>query len=246
MRRFVFAAMFVMCATGAAFAQNDAPLSPLALKVACGPPATLDAGPANALRVIGAQDTMPRRLFGNRDLLVIGGGTSTGVQLGQEFFLRRDITFGGYQNVRGAKTLGWSKVVAVNESTAIALVEFACGGIIVGDYLQPFVAPEVSAEIEKDETPGQPDFASLGHIVVGNEGRESVGPGDLALIDWGQDKGLQAGARFAIYRGMGVDGLPLASVGEGIVISTGSGMALTRITRARDAVFSGDYVALRK
>jgi hypothetical protein len=238
--------MFVTCATGAASAQNDAPLSPLALKVACAPPPTLNAGPAGALRVIGAQDTMPRTLFGNRDLLVVGGGTSTGVQLGQEFFLRRDITFGGSQNVRGAKTLGWTRVVAVNESTAIALVEFACGGIVVGDYLQPFVAPEVSAEIEKDETPGQPDFASLGHIVVGNEGRETVGAGDLALIDWGHDKGLEAGARFAIYRGIPVNGMPLASVGEGVVISTSGDMALTRITRARDAVFSGDYIALRK
>ena len=54
------------------------------------------------------------------------------------------------------------------------------------------------------------------------------------------------GARFAISRDVRVGGLPLASVGEGVVISTGSAMALTRITRARDAVFSGDYIALRR
>ena len=246
MRRLVLAAMFVMCAAGAASAQSEPALSGLAITVACAPPPTFDGEPAHALRVIGAQDTSPRALFGNRDLLVVGGGTTAGVQLGEQFFLRRAITFGGGRIARGAKTVGWVRVVAVNESTAIGLVEFACGGIVVGDYLEKFVAPTVSADFEKDETPGEPDFASLGHIVAGNEGRETVGAGDLVLIDWGQDKGLTVGARFAIYRDVRVGGLPLASVGEGVVISTGSAMALTRITRARDAVFSGDYIALRR
>ena len=42
------------------------------------------------------------------------------------------------------------------------------------------------------------------------------------LIDWGQEQGLTPGARFAIYRDVGVAGVPLASVGEGVVISTSS------------------------
>ena len=75
--------------------------------------------PAEALRIIGSQDAMPRSLFGDRDLLVISGGTSAGVQLGQQFFIRRTMTFGGNKISRGAKTLGWLRVVAVNESTAI-------------------------------------------------------------------------------------------------------------------------------
>jgi hypothetical protein len=98
----------------------------------------------------------------------------------------------------------------------------------------------------RDETPGQPDFAVLGHIVAGNENRNAVGAGDLALIDWGQNQGLTPGARFSIYRDVGVDHVPLASIGEGVVISIGSTMALTRVTRARDVVYSGDYIALRK
>jgi hypothetical protein len=104
----------------------------------------------------------------------------------------------------------------------------------------------VPAGAERDETPGQPDFSNLGHVISGAEDRGSAGAGDFVLIDWGQEHGLAAGARFAIYRDVGVNGLPLASVGEGIVISTGTTMALTRITRSRDAVFSGDYIALRK
>jgi hypothetical protein len=104
----------------------------------------------------------------------------------------------------------------------------------------------VPADAAKDEMPGQPDFTTLGHIMTGNEDRYIVGAGDFALIDWGQNQGLMPGSRFAIYRDVGVAGLPLASIGEGVVISTSSAMALTRVTRANDAVFSGDYIALRR
>jgi hypothetical protein len=243
----VLAAMFVTGASGAASAQpGEAALSPLAIAVACAPPPSLDAAPADAMRIIGSQDSIPRDLFGNRDLLVISGGTSTGVQLGQQFFIRRTMTFGGNRVSRGAKTLGWVRVVAVNESTAIGLVDHVCGGIVVGDYLEPFVAPQVSAEAERDEARGQPDFTTLGHIVVGNEDRVTVGAGDFVLIDWGTNQGLAAGSRFSIYRDVGVNRMPLASVGEGVVISTSATMALTRVTRTRDAVYTGDYIALRR
>jgi len=244
---FVFAAIFLTCTAtpGRAQAGGDS-LSPLAVAVACAPPPSFDDIPANAPRVVGSQDSTPRALFGNRDLLVVSGGTAAGVQLGQQFFVRRQNTSGGRWAQRGAMTLGWLRVVAVNETNAVGLVDHVCNGIVVGDYLEPFAAPELSAVFDKNDAPGEPDFAMLGRIVAGSENRESVGAGDLVLIDWGQNQGLTPGARFSIYRDMGVSGLPLASVGEGVVVSTGSTMALTRVTRARDVVYSGDYIALRK
>ena len=243
MRRLVFAAVFVSCAAGSASAQPDRPLSPLALAVACAPPPTFDAPEAPLLRILGSQDSTARSLFGDRDLLVVGGGTSSGVQLGQQFFIRRAISSGTSRATRGARTHGWLRVVAVNETTAIAIVDHVCNAIVTTDYLEPFAAPVVSADFERDETPGQPDFSTLGHIVAGNEDRATVGAGDFALIDGGQAQGLEPGARFAIYRDIGVSGMPLASVGEGVVVSTSHKMALMRVTRARDAVFSGDYIA---
>ena len=41
---------------------------------------------------------------------------------------------------------------------------------------------------------------------------------------------MAAGTRFAIYRDVGVGGLPMVSIGEGIVISAAHNTALTRIT----------------
>jgi hypothetical protein len=38
----------------------------------------------------------------------------------------------------------------------------------------------------------------------------------------------------------------LASVGDAVVVSVGENVALARIMRARDAVQTGDYMAVRK
>lgn len=246
MKILVLAALFVTCAAGASYAQTDAPMSPLAMAVACAPPPTFDGAPEGALHIIGAQDPIPRALYSNRDLLVIGGGTTAGVQLGQEFFIRRANSMAGGRTSRGSRTLGWLRVVAVNETTAIALVTHACAGIVKDDYLEPFVEPVVLAEFDKDEAPGQPDFSNLGRILLGNEERNAAGNRDFVLVDWGEAQGLAAGSRFAIYRDVGANGVPLTAVGEAIVVSTSHAMALVRITRARDAVYAGDYVALRK
>ena len=65
-------------------------------------------------------------------------------------------------------------------------------------------------------------------------------------ITGGTDQGVKPGARFALFRDVKMIGMPLTSVGDAVVISTSSTMALTRITRARDAIVTGDYVVPRK
>ena len=245
---FVLAAALVAASAGVSSAQPDRTFTPLELAAGCAPPATLSGTPANAPRVIGSQDTTAKRLFGSRDLLVVDAGTKGGLELGQQFFVRRPSRFGmGYDGrARGATTVGWVRVVAVNESTAIATVDQACGGIIAGDYLEKFAAPVLPANADRDDRSGEPDFAEMARVVIGNEDRLSVGIGDFTLIDRGSDKGLTPGVRFSVYRDVRVPGMPLANVGEGIVIATGEGVSVTRITGARDAVVSGDYVAIRK
>lgn len=246
MRRLALGAILVMVSAGSTAAQ-DRPLSAFARTMMCAPRPSFDGPPADAPRIIGSQDPTPRQLFGDRDLLVIGGGTTAGLQLGEQFFIRRTITALGSRTPRGAKTVGTLRVVAVNDSTAIGVVDNVCGGIVVSDHLEPYVEPAVSAaDFQRDEATGQPDFSNLGHVVAGGDDRYTVGVGDFALIDWGEAQGLTPGARFAIFRDVGMRGLPLTSVGEGVVISTSHAMALTRVIRARDVVFSGDYIALRK
>lgn len=245
--RWVLSAVLVGALAGPAGAQTDRGLTPLEVAAACAPPPSFGT-PSDAPHIIGSQDTVARRLFGNHDLLVVDTGTGGGIQLGQQYFIRRPSRFGmGYDGrTRGATTVGWMRVVAVNASTAIGQVDYACGGIIAGDYLQPYTPPTLPPNADRDERTGEPDFTSLARTVIGNEDRLSVGIGDFILIDRGAHEGLTIGTRFSVFRDLGVAGMPLANVGDGIVISTGENVSLTRITRARDAVISGDYVAVRK
>jgi hypothetical protein len=246
----LLAAAFVLVATvgGAAQEQPATTFSQLEIAVACAPPPTFDPPAGEPLRIIGAQDVVARSEYGTRDLLVVNGGTAAGVQLGQQFYVRRPNRFGMYDSTRrqGSRTVAWIRVVAVNESTAIATFEHLCGPVAQGDYLEPFVAPVVPPGADRDDATGEPDFNAMGQIVSGNENRSDMGAGDFMLIDRGSEQGMKPGTRLALYRDVGASGMPLASLGEAIVISTSLRMSLTRITRTRDAVRNGDVVVPRK
>jgi len=153
--RVLLAAAFVLVAAMDGAAQAPAELSQLEIAVACAPPPTFDL-PGEPLRIIGAQDTIPRSEYGTRDLLVVSGGTAAGVQLGQQFYVRRANRFGldSTAQRRGSKTGGWIRIVAVNESTAIASFEHICNTVGQGDYLEPFVTPVIPSGADRDEAPG--------------------------------------------------------------------------------------------
>lgn len=237
--------LLALAPVAAAAQSTERILTPLETQTACGPPTSLDV-PAEALRVIGSQDPENRFVFGTIELLVIDGGTARGVQLGQQYVIRRPMIQGSdRRNVSAIQTNGWLSIVAVNEKTAIARVEHLCDAITAGDYLEPFVAPSLPAGMDRDNPAGELDFSSLGRIVMGPQAMNSGAVGGLMLIDPG-GQALQPGARFAVYRDPHVQGMPLASVGEGVVLSVGPKMALTKITRSRDAIVTGDYVVPRK
>lgn len=82
-------------------------------------------------------------------------------------------------------------------------------------------------------------------MIFGDEERNLGGAGDLMLLEYGA-AGVAPGTRVALYRDLRKPGLPLVAVGEGLIVSVVDGTPLMRITAARDAVLSGDYVVPRK
>jgi len=223
-------------------------LTPIQAAVACAAPPFLASPRPAVLRVIGSQDTVARSVFGKSDLLVISGGTKAGVLLGQRFFVRRPVPFGtnSPSEDHSIHTSGWIRVVAVNDTTSIAAVEFTCSEISQDDYLEPFVVPLVPDDAVRNDASGELNFAVLGHVMYRTDELNAAGTGDFILIDRGSDLDTALGTRFAVYRDLQVGGLPLASVGEGIIVSVGKRMSVMRITAARDAVQSGDFVVPRR
>lgn len=247
---------------------------PIRIAVGCGPQATADSEPADAPRIIGMQDTSPRSLYGPRELVVVDAGANRGIQMGQRFFVRRNVIshdtaslgpnrgatpgFMGFVRRRvtprggaapGARvvvTSGWMHIVAVNDNVAIAAIDVACDGILKDDYLEPYVEPATPSDADRTDTSGTLDFSAPAHILFGDYGRWIGGAGDLMIADIGQSEGVTPGARFAVYRDMHQAGLPLAAVGEGIVVSVGSDTSLVRLTQTVAAVETGDLLIPRK
>jgi hypothetical protein len=226
---------------------SPAALSTSEISVACAPSLTIvpERPVVHKLRIVGAQDTVPRALFGKPDVVVISGGTKNGVQLDQQYAIRREFVFGrkAKGQLQTIHTTGWLRVVAVNDTTAIAQIENICDGVTAGDYLEPFVTPVPTTGGEIN-TAANLDFSSLGRVVYGDEERRIAAPGDFMMVVPGPAP-LATGTRVAIYRDLQTPGIPLTAIGEGVILSIGN-THLVRITAERDAIRSGDYIVPHK
>ena len=239
--RFAVALALITSTAAVAAAQNA-----LQIAAGCAPRAAMAPPPGDVLRLIGAQDSVERRLFGPGELVVIGGGRERGVALGQQYFVRRTASEHGRRGTRGVTTAGWIRVVAVDDTTAIALVDFACDGMLAGDHLEAYVAPALPVDASRADTQGEPDFSAPGRLLFGDNERTAGATGDFMVTDFGQTRGAVPGMRFAIYRNVNVPGLPLAVVGEAIVVFTDPETSVVRLTRTRDAIYEGDLLIPRR
>ena len=244
----VAGALFLSVSSAGSAWAADLSLS-IQLKAACAPRAAhLDlVEPGNRLLVSGAQDTVARNLIGPSDLVVIAGGLDRGVQLGQQFFVRRDPAVSrDAVGLRGITTAGWLQVVAVNDSTAIATIEHVCDGIEVGDFLEPYVSLVLPPDIVRTDTAGELDFSAPARVLFGDNERPSGGPGDFMIADAGTSSGVVPGDRLGIFRDVRQPGTPPAAVGEAVIVFADSETSVFRITRARHFVDSGDFLVPRR
>ena len=120
--------------------------TPVSEQIACAP-MSLPSPPVPAIHVVGGY-AHGRIMFGPGEPLVINAGTAKGVQTGQQYFVRRYIR-DRFTPVTGdfiphsVHTAGWVTIVDAKDTMAIATVTHACDGVLDGDYLEPFVSPDV-------------------------------------------------------------------------------------------------------
>ena len=244
----LFALSGMVASASAQPSTSQAPvLSPAEIALACALPVETTGPHDKALRLMAAQDPVKHSVFGDRDLVVVSGGTNAGVQLGQEYFVRhssRSMMDMGYQSTPSIRTAGWVRIVVVNETMAIATVDHSCIEMSADDYLEPYVAPPALAA-ETDPV-AEPDFMSLARVTSAGFDRQIAAIGDFATIDRGVDQGVTPNMRFVIYRDIGPQGAPLTVIGEAIVVAVAKNRAQTQILRSNGVVMTGDYAAPRK
>jgi hypothetical protein len=203
--------------------------------------------PPMPLRITGGQDSFARTIYTSSDLVTINAGSKNGIEVGQEFFVRRalierrrPITPATPASIR---TTGWIKVYAVDDEMSLATVSHACDTIEVGDYLEPLVhrpMPEAAG------TGGKPERDNYGRVMPGVDFRRSFAKGDFFIVNRGADFGITPGAEFVIYRDKKQAENFLYEIGEAVAVAVNPTWSTMRLTVARDAVHEGDYVSMRK
>ena len=216
------------------------------LNLACAPFAVVGM-PPTPLRITGGQDSFTRRNYQPGDLVTINAGSSNGIKVGDEFFVRRPQVPRDQhpkpEDLVDIRTAGWIRVYAVDDTMSLATISQACDTIEVGDYLEPFKAPQPLAITPTTAKPEKDNYA---HITRGTDLRWSFGKGDYFLIDRGSIHGITTGAQFVIYRNKHEGGNFLFELGEAVAVDVGPKVATLQVTVARDAFSEGDLVALRK
>jgi hypothetical protein len=110
-----------------------------------------------------------------------------------------------------------------------------------GDYLEP--AP-TTLPIDNRIAESDLDFSSPSRVLYGDYGKVNGANGDVMFSDI--DAGVAVGALFAVYRDVNVPGVPLAPVGEAVVVATGGNATLIRVMKVRDSVNAGDLLIPRR
>jgi hypothetical protein len=180
--------------------------------------------------------------------IVIARGPDDGLAVGQRYMAGRLMgdpkafprPGEGFGDVR---INGWMTVTALDDVNALADIDFACGSIEPGDFLEPYT--EFAFPVSATSVDIAPDFSDRAQLLFGDNSRELVGDGDVVSINRGTVHGVVPGTRFAIYRDK-LNGLPLIHLGEGVVLSTSELTSKVIITRVTDGLMSGDVAVPRR
>jgi hypothetical protein len=199
--------------------------------------------PVHRLPAAHEGDAKLRRAFAAPDTLVLFGGTSVGLEPGQQFFVRRLLTSPDHSKPSltapaTVHTAGWITVTASDSFSALARIDYACDSFLKGDYLEPFTAAPLPTAVAAD---GATQFTDMGRLLFGTDGRRAFANGDLIVVNRGTSHGLTAGARLTIFRDPKTAG-PLVEVGRAIVLTVAGDTSTVIADRVRDVLYAGDWV----
>jgi hypothetical protein len=230
--------------TGPAWVATHLPADVLPL--VCAPTITYEV-PGVPLHITGGQSLDARVAWSPGELVTINAGRDNGMQVGQEFFVRR------LQKERDrivsrdtpgtVRTAGWIRVYAVDDEMSLATIQYACDPIEIGDYLEPFVLPTAVPRAAKQ---GKPEKGNYARVLSGNDRRQTYGAGEFIVIDRGRDHGIVPGSQFVVYHDKHEPGNFLFEVADAVAVDVRESSATLHLTFSRTAVSVDDYVSMRK
>jgi len=202
------------------------------------------------LKITASEKPGEKMIFADGDLVYIQNTESARLKEGQSMMVLEigpTVTCPSTKKSLGpvAFRRGRVRIVRFEKKLAIARVEKACGQVMVGDFLVPFVEKE--GLLGKDlgfDVPARGEEPLSGQILFLDNEFVQVGPGQWALIDLGKNNGIHVGQQLTIFHQAGKD-LPLESVANVIVVDAGRLASTVKVLSAKDAVRLGDIVQMK-
>ncbi len=140
---------------------------------------------------------------------------------------------------------GRVRVLHTTDDRSIGVVENCCDRVHIGCFLVPFEPMEgmMGKDLGYDVPPVESEGAK-GHIVYLQSHLEEIGSLMLALVDIGEEQGLQVGQQLILYRRIRPD-LPLTILGSCVVINVQSKTATIKVLSCKDVLRKGYQIMER-
>jgi hypothetical protein len=198
-------------------------------------------GELPGIRIIGAERQEEKILLNDADKFYTDKGRADGLEIGQVFLVvsvgRKIGDFGLL-----AQRTGRVRVVGLEETRGTVRIDKTCGEVSLGGYLVPFeereglLGTDQGFAVELDESQG-----TKGSVIHIETEFHIVGTGGWALIDLGQDQGIQVGQQLTVFKRV-KKGLPREAVGNVIVIDVQKATSTVKVLSCRDSIEVGFQV----
>jgi len=201
------------------------------------------------LMIIGAEKSYEKTIFSDADTVFLNKGKNAGLEIGQVFLVVEiGESLGDYGRL--ANKRGRAHVISLEDERAVARIEKSCGRLTLGNYLVPFEEKETL--LGKDlgyEVYAEEDSGAVGNIIYLEGDGGQIGSGGWAIIDIGDEAGVQVGQQLTIYKRTRNpqtlevrDDIPRIGVGSAVVIDTGKRTATVKILSCSDSIMKGQLV----
>jgi hypothetical protein len=200
--------------------------------------------PAPEMVILGAERGWERTMITDGETVYVNKGRNDGLETGQLFLIfeiPRDIA--GYGPL--AVQRGRARIVDLEDTRASAKIEKACGPVMKGNFLVPFEEKEsrLGKDLGYDVPPHKADGLD-GTVVYLETEFNQIGTGYWAILNLGEEDGVQVGQQLIIYREEETDA-PLYIFGNVVIVDVQLQTCTVKALSARDAIRMGDFVMSR-
>ncbi|MGB8952724.1 MAG: hypothetical protein WCC06_08695 [Candidatus Aminicenantales bacterium] len=201
------------------------------------------------IKIVSSERGEEKTMLSDSDIFYVDKGRIHGLETGQVFLI---VEIGPKINIPGekksygylARKHGRASLIGLNDMKGTARVDKACGAVMIGNYLIPFIEKEglLGKDLGYEVLPKE--NALTGRIVYLADDQGMIASGHWAIINLGRKHGIEVGRQMTIFKRIKED-LPREAVGNLIVIDVGWETSTVKILSCKEAIVLGHEVQVK-